>query len=311
VKIKALEGSLNPVKICVTGASGFLGKAITSKLAVEGYRILALSRLPQEAQSTKIDTSIDYLQGSTEEWRAAIVEFRPEIIISCDWEGVGGEARNHELQSLNVERVSNLGLAAKEVQAKLFLTFGSQAEVLPAIEPIGEGAEDHAANAYGAAKIELRKNLGQIFVNSKTKFIWGRIFTIYGPGDNRNSVITECILKSLNGEPYFIENPNKKWSFLYIDDFTDAVCKIIERDHLLGVVNVGNPNPVKLSAIPDNVGALLGILRSPYPEDFPEIHESTTTWIPKTSTLDSIGWYPKILINDGIKETLHWWQHKV
>jgi dTDP-6-deoxy-L-talose 4-dehydrogenase (NAD+) len=227
--------------VCVSGSTGFLGRAIVLKLNKHGYRVLALSRQSLGNQFPKVTSEINYVSGTIDDWEEAIGHFKPDVIISCDWEGVGQEFRNEPLQDLNFERITRLGKIAVQVKAKIFLSFGSQAEIAPSTESIDESVLESPQNFYGLAKIEALKTLNLIAANSVTKIIWGRIFTIYGPGDTRKSIVTEGIRKAILGEEFVIAKPNLKWSFLYIDDFTDAILKILENEDLPGIINIGNP----------------------------------------------------------------------
>ena len=305
------QGLLTQQKIvCVSGVTGFLGQAIVIKLNELGYSILALSRGPVVNRLTNVTSSIHYVSGTIDEWERAIKQFCPSVIISCDWEGVSKDQREDPNQDLNCERVARLGQLAVELDAKIFLTFGSQAEVAPSENLISESCHENSQNFYGSAKIRLHKSLNHIASNSITKIIWGRIFTIYGPGDTRNSIVTEGIRKIISGEDFIIQHPNRKWSFLYIDDFTNAILKILENEVLSGVVNIGNPVATDLGLISEIIFKSLSLEHEQYiPAQNADL-ESALTWIPRTETLSSLGWQPETTIHEGISKTIEWWRLK-
>ena len=305
------QGFLTQQKIvCVSGVTGFLGQAIVLKLNELGYSILALSRGPVVNRLTNVTSSIDYVSGTIDEWEQAIRQFRPNVIISCDWEGVSQEQRKDPKQDLNCERVARLGKLAVEVNAETFLTFGSQAEVAPSENLIHESTQEDAQNFYGLAKIKLHKALNFIASNSITRIIWVRIFTIYGPGDIRKSIVTEGIRKAIAGEDFIIQHPHRKWSFLYIDDFTNAILKILENEVLTGVVNIGNPVATDLGLISEIIFKSLNLEHEQYiPAQNADL-DSALAWIPKTETLSSLGWQPETTIHGGISKTIEWWRLK-
>lgn len=307
----SMEGFSTQQKIvCVSGVTGFLGQAIVLKLDELGYSILALSRGPVANRFTNVTSSIDYVSGTIDEWERAIRQFRPNIIISCDWEGLSQEQRNDPKQNLNCERVARIGKLAVEVKAEIFLTFGSQAEVAPSENLIEESTQEVAQDFYGSAKIKLHKTLNFIASNSITRIIWARIFTIYGPGDTRKSIVTDGIRKVLAGEDFIIQHPNRKWSFLFIDDFTSAILKILDDEDLSGVINIGNPVATELGLVGEIVSKSLNLEpEQNNPAENVDMN-SDLTWIPKTETLSSLGWQPQTTLHEGISKTIDWWRLK-
>ena len=306
-----IESSLTPRKlVCVSGSTGFLGRAIVLKLNEHGYRVLALSRRPELSQFSKVTSEVTYVSGTIDDWEEAISHVRPDVVISCDWEGVSRELRNKPLQNLNCERISRLGKIAVQVKTKQFLSFGSQAEIAPSIESLDESVLESPQNSYGLAKLEALKNLNLIAANSVTKIIWGRIFTIYGPGDTRNSIVTEGITKAISGEEFVIERPSLKWSFLFIDDFTDAIMTIVENEDLSGVINIGNPVATKLELVNEEIFKSLEI-KPRYKNVAQKVDlDSGITWIPITETLFNLGWQPQTTFREGISKTVQWWSVK-
>jgi nucleoside-diphosphate-sugar epimerase len=295
-------------KICVTGANGFLGKALVNGLSRDGYEVLALSRKKASPLSEKESKLITYISGDIATWESALAQYQPGYVISCDWEGVEKGDRDNQTQELNIERILRLGNAVVNVKARGFLVFGSQAEVDPAIHPILENAEVKPQSEYGRTKSILHEKLKFLTSETETKLIWGRIFTIYGPGDQRNSLITEGIKRNLAGDVFVIQNPGLKWSFLYVDDFVSAVQTIIEESDIDGIINIGNPEVDELIKVEE---ALVAIHQLPLKNQSTEgiAHsDDQPTWIPDTQKLLALGWTPQISLNQGIAKTVEWWR---
>jgi dTDP-6-deoxy-L-talose 4-dehydrogenase (NAD+) len=307
--MNAVHHSVNPaIKVCVTGASGFLGRAIVNKLANSGYQVLALSR---DNSLKTSDSRIEHISGNIEKWEHAIAMHLPQFVISCDWTGVSRDSRDDQAQEDNLVRVLRIARQALNVNAKAFLTFGSQAEVAPSQEEISEGIQDDPQNTYGEVKIRLRKQLEKLTSGTKTRFIWGRVFTIYGPGDRRDSIITDCINSAFQEKSVSIRNPQVKWSFLYVDDFTEAIVDILENDAVSGTINIGNPSGEAL----ENVGKIISALLLDVPNESSYSNENSNiksiTWIPNVQTLSNIGWKPLICLPDGLAKTVEWWRMQI
>ena len=295
--------------ICVAGASGFLGQAIVKEFSKRGFKVIALTRSNSKLLDKKAFGAIVQIRGAIEDWVSAIELEKPKTIISVDWTGVARELREDEiLQESNINRVGLLAQAAKSSMAENFIAFGSQAEVSPSIQSILESAVDDPQNSYGGAKVSTRKLVQKILEGGDTRFIWGRIFTIYGPGDKRDSLITQQIKSLLANQTFTIENPSKKWSFLAIDDFAEALYTLHENSMARGVINIGNPESVTIGSVSDQISNLLGLPNMVLKLNQQNPNSPQLSWIPDTSTLSNLRWAPKIPLELGLENTLNWWK---
>ena len=295
--------------VCVTGASGFLGRAIVQKIAESGDQVLALSREKID-DSEKLRINTTYISGSVEDWIQAIEDSRPKVFISCDWAGVNRSERSNYQQIDNSKRIAILGKVARNIGAETFLAFGSQAEVEPSLNPISECASDSAQNEYGTAKILTREYLSEIFYSGPTRFIWGRVFTVYGPGDTRESLITESIKSRLIHQEIRIANQEKHWSFLYVDDFLAAVILILKNKNVSGIVNIGNSDFTEIGKVAEMISNLpnqIRLINNATAENSTLLEPS---WIPETTTLSELYWRPRVDLSSGLLKTYLWWSGK-
>lgn len=295
--------------ICVAGANGFLGKAIVGEFVRRGFKVIALTRENCDPLETGNQGNIFQIRGTIHDWVAVIKSEEPRSVISVDWAGVAKESRDDLLlQQSNIERVSLLAQAAKDSGVQNFIAFGSQAEVGPSENLILESARDEPQNSYGDAKIETRKQVQSILEEGGTRFIWGRVFTIYGPGDVRESVVSELIKSLLANQTFTLKFPLKKWSFLAIQDFVEAVYILHESLHTSGVINIGHPEHQTIETIADQLSEIYGLPNKILKSNLKNPDYSHLTWIPETSTLSKLSWSPKIPLNLGLANTLRWWE---
>jgi len=297
--------------VCVTGANGFIGSSIVKKLQNMKFNVLALSRSKIASGFEEMDENTIQVVGSINDWVSAITELKPKIVISCDWEGVEKTFRAGTGQFKNSERIRVIANAAKIVGTKTFLCFGSQDEVSPQTSLISEDVPENPQSEYGKAKILTKERLDELFSGTESNLIWGRVFTIYGPGDTRSTLITDCIKDRLQEKKFFLRNPDNFWSFLYIDDFVEAVITIIHEIHHPETINIGSDAAIKLKNV-------VGIIQSLDLESGLGSYVENTvssishpTWIPKIEKLKSLGWESRIDIQYGLFHTLKWWQKQL
>ena len=298
--------------VCIAGASGFLGRATVEEFSKHGFKVIALTRPTSKTIESSVNGQVKQIKGTIHEWVSAIKMEKPSSVLSFDWSGVEKELRNdQDLQKSNIERIARLAEASVVAGATNFVSFGSQAEVGPSEHPILESALDDPQSAYGSTKIATRQKLELLLQGTGTDFTWGRIFTIYGPGDARDSLITQIIKSLLQNECFDISEPFKRWSFLEVSDFAKAIYILHENSVHSRIINIGNPDLSTIGEMATRLGAALGLPQNILKSDNKEQTSSELSWIPDTSTLSSLSWAPNVPLNVGLENTVRWWKQLI
>jgi nucleoside-diphosphate-sugar epimerase len=282
--------------ILVFGASGFLGSAIANHLSVE-TKVIAVTR-PQSL-NTKLQDSPQLKVVRAEErlWPSLVEHYKPDVIICAQWDGAAKSMRNDQLtQVKNLQGIIDISRIAKVNHCRKFIALGSQAESAQSKTPIPEHYLSSGADWYGKTKSLLCSKLTEVFEGSQTSFIWARIFSVYGPGVNKESLIPQLLRAANKGNQFLINDPMKLWSFLYISDFVAAIQVLLKISDPTTVVNVAHPELISIRQICENL---------------PNHHvvysrndlQSDSGYFPIVSKLRMLGWHPKISIALGCKLT--------
>ncbi len=298
---------LSGESVIVFGANGFLGSVITKRLYDSGYEVLPIIRPGANISRLRDlgDTKISEVEAS--KWPEKVSEVAPSIVICAQWNGVSKQDReNLELQNSNIEPILNIAIATMESGAGNFLCFGSQAEAKESIEPIFEQFYDSGGSAYGIAKATLHKHLTSLFEHSDCRFIWARIFSVYGPSDFSDSLLTKLFESQVSGNKLVISNPSKFWSFLYQDDFASAIEKILTNPTVANTVNVGSP-------ILHEIRKIVEICQMPTVYELVENEKNPSNlgFFPDLAKLEAIGWIPTITLEEGIKRTREAFNYRI
>lgn len=286
-------------RVIVFGANGFLGSVITKELHKSGIEVLAVVRPASDKSRIKDLENLRVLEEASFNWPQLIEKHKPGAVICAQWSGVSKANRDDmEVQLSNIQPIIDLANAARASLVKSFICFGSQAESHKSSEYIKEEMCTTGNTAYGKVKAKLFRELGSTFINSECRFVWARVFSVYGPSDKSDSLLMQLHNSDLRDITLTVENPNALWSFLYEDDFADAVKRILDCTEISGVVNIASPHLVEIQHIVDIWRGDSHMFSAKH--DLDNINEG---FFPILGKLESIDWMPKISLKEGFQRT--------
>lgn len=133
-----------------------------------------------------------------------------------------------------------------------------------------------------------------------------RIFNTYGPRMDANDgrVVSNFIVQALKGEPITIFGDGSQTrSFCYVSDLIDGLIKLFFTEKVHEPINLGNPNPINMKELAEEVLELTGskskIVFKDLPGDDPKQREPN---ISKARQL--LNWTPSIDRKSGISSTI-------
>ena len=285
--------------VIIYGANGFLGSVITKRLHKSGIPVLAVIRPTSDNSRIEGLKNIEIVEEESFNWPQLIEKYKPGAVICAQWRGVSKSDREDiELQESNIQLFIDLANASLASSIQTFICFGSQAESKKSIQKIPEETCSSGTTAYGRVKARLLFNLESIFDESQCRFVWARVFSVYGPSDTSGSLLMQLHESETQGMKLKIENPNTLWSFLFEDDLAAAVERILQSPDIEGVINIGNPILVEIQSIV-NIW-----LESPLkPSMQIEMDEANEGFFPELRKLKSIGWTSDVSLEEGIQRT--------
>lgn len=300
------------MKIVITGATGFLGRALCRELTENGHEVTAVVR-PQSMEKTEdlkvsrvIGLPLEELDNLKEQISPGKGEKaeRYDVFLHLAWNGSGGEARNdYRTQLQNLVYMEKALRAAKSCGCIKFIGAGSQAEYGVVR---GKAWEDKTVPEpfmmYGAAKLACL-HMGRVLAEQLgIRFVWPRIYSVYGPREKDPTILGYVARTLREGKVPELGACENLWDFLYITDFTGAMRLLTERPEAEGIYHVASGDVRKLREFVEVERDVI----SPGAElkfGARKTDERRTFWLePDTSRLKELGFQCGVAFEEGLQK---------
>ncbi len=288
------------MKVLVTGASGFIGKACVAELQRSGVEVLAIGRhRPAENLSF---LECDLL--STGDLSTILQEARPSHLLHLAWYAEHGKYWNSPLNQQWVRATQKLVDAFCAAGGKHAVFAGTCAEYDWTMGECHEGSTPlKPATLYGAAKVEASQITSAICDRHGVRFSWGRIFQPYGPFENSERLVPALIDVFQGRRRPFAINGNFVRDFIYSKDVARAFLTLLESD-AAGYYNIASGQPVRLADVAIAIAKACQTDAVPLLELPPNNTSGPAMIVGAVDRLKNLGWAPEISFRQGIVEML-------
>jgi len=305
------------MKVFVTGATGFIGESLVTKLLERNHEVYALCRsvtdrklsLPKEVNIVYGDISESHLL------KKAIGLIKPEVVIhlvasSSVHYGHSHPEENFEttiLGTVNLQKAcENKGFLEKFVFAGTSEEYGNQDKF-----PISEDAPLRPNQPYAIAKVAADSYLKYCRDSQAFPSITLRPSNTYGRAKNFTFVTERIISQMLTQKEVFLGNPEPIRDFLYLDDHVDGYVRTVEtpyhvfEDSNVKALNLCTGIGTSILELAEMIKAIVGFNGEVYWNKtnirLTEIIKLVGDYSLATETL---GWKPKTMLSEGLKLTV-------
>jgi len=306
---------LKDEKIFVAGSSGLVGTAIIRKLREMGY-INILTQSHHQLDLTNQQKVLDYFARE-----------KPDYVFLAAAK-VGGILSNMMYPAdfiyQNTMIQTNIIDAAYKHQTKKLLFLGSSC-IYPKLapQPIKEGylltgSLETTNEPYAIAKISGIKMCLAYNQQYGTNFLCVMPTNLYGPNDNfdlQNAHVLPALIRKFHEakikDKDYVEiwgSGKPKREFLHVDDLAIACIHIVNNyDHrdIDSIVNVGTGTDLSIKELACLIKSIVGY-RGDIKFD-PSKPDGTPRKLLDITKMLSLGWKPKTLLEDGIRQTYNWY----
>lgn len=300
-------------RIVLTGATSMIGVALIKECIENNVHVLAIvrsnsqniMRIPKSELVDIVECDIDNLKEIT------ISKYKYDVFYHLAWDFTSRKYRDEPYrQNKNVDYTLDAVNLAAKLGCHTFIGAGSQAEygrieehVISPETPINPDI------AYGVAKYSAGKLSRLMCRDLGIKHIWTRIFSVYGPHDNSNTMIMYAINKLLSKEKPSFTKSEQLWDYIYCGDaaLTLYLLGIKGKDKSVYCIGSGIVHPLcdYIYKIRDSINKelLIGIGDKEYAKN-QVMHLCADI----TTLTKDTGFIPQISFEQGIIKTLVWYK---
>ena len=310
------------MRCLVTGAAGFIGSRLSSRLVADGNDVVGLDDLsagiPENLSSAP---EVELVEGDLRN-----EELVGTVARGCDVIFHQGAIRSvprsmevpGDVTDVNVRGTLNVLLAAHRWGARVVFAssssvYGDQSEL-----PLNETLTPRPQSPYAASKVAGEAYCGTWTRAFGVPTVSLRYFNVYGPGQDSSSeyavVVPKFIVACLTGHtPVVHGDGDQARDFTFIDDAVEAnILAARAPGPAWGrAINVGG------GAAPTSINSLLalvGELTSTRPEPIhgsPRPGDVRMTEADISLATELLGFRPRVGLREGLRRTVEWFRAEI
>ncbi|MGO9645393.1 MAG: NAD-dependent epimerase/dehydratase family protein [Candidatus Bathyarchaeia archaeon] len=289
-------------RILVTGATGFLGKRLVTKL-----RSMNLNVVAADLQTTEEIVSLDV--RDKESVNSVLESSKPEVVVHLA--AINGNNpifdRPYDLYFNNIYGTLNICEAATRFGVRK-IVFPSSTSIYGNVQhddlPISEMTRTQPLTPYATSKVCEEMLVRDYARRTNTKVIVFRFSIIYGPEQKHANVIEQFMRKAISGDPIeLLGDGSHTREFLYVDDAIDALVAGTNASSLpYDTFLISTGKPIKLKQLAEKISLMVDhvLIQSTGPGQIFSQHYDVSR------AITNLNWKPRVPLDDGLSLMLEW-----
>jgi nucleoside-diphosphate-sugar epimerase len=276
----------------VTGASGFVGRALVSELRRRGDTVIGLSR-----------GDGDIVEPSTlHPYRASPIDrvfhLAGRTFVPQSWDDPAGFQRTNTGGTLNVlEFCRERGIPLTHVSAYLY---GQPRE-----QPIREDHPLAPNNPYALSKLMAEQACEFYARVYRLPITVIRPFNVFGPGQGENFLIPSILRQVLMMPEIQVKDLAPRRDYLYIEDLVHLLVATLRAPAGHNVYNGGTGTSLSVAEVIAVAQAEAATSKPVRSADTPRVQELDDTRADAGKARRELGWSPKHAFRDGIRAMIN------
>lgn len=297
-------------KILITGASGFIGSHLLSRLCENRADVYAVSRsvgvnLPQKNGPRWFQADL----AETSAVRDILSEVKPDIIIHLASHVAGARDLGMVLPTFrsNLMSTVNLLTIASEIGCQRIVLTGSMEEPESADPEVIPSSPYAVAKWAGSAYARMFHALYRLPVTTL------RVFMVYGPAQkDLRKLIPYVILSLLRKETPKLADGKREIDWIYVDDVVEAFLAAARAPNIEGrTIDVGSGALVSIRTVVEHLVHMINPRIQPLFGSIPVRPLEQVRVADLINSKLSLGWQPATSLETGLKKTVTWYERQI
>jgi nucleoside-diphosphate-sugar epimerase len=277
------------IKVLVTGASGFFGRALCNTLRQGDFEVVEISH--KDGDISKAST-LAYIGPAHHVFHLAGKTFVPD-----SWEAP------LDFIDTNVVGTTNVTDYCRRHGARLTILSG-YLYGRPDHLPISEQAVARPNNPYALSKL-LSERICEFHASHYSLDVsLLRPFNIFGPGQKDHFLIPHILKQVLAGKAVRIKDLAPRRDYLFIDDLVNALVKTMYGPRGYNVFNIGSGNSLSVKEIISVIQEIAGTQLPVIDEAKKRNNEIYDVYADCTKALKYLKWRPTTTFKEGIERLI-------
>jgi len=313
-------------KVLVTGAGGFIGSHLAEELVRQGEDVRAFIRYNSRDQrgfledlSQEIQSQIELIVGDLKDPDCVgkVVKgchkiFHLGALIAIPYSYV----HPFDFIQTNVIGTAHLLNACLDLETLDKIIHTSTSEVYGTAQyiPIDEKHPLQAQSPYAASKIAADKLAESYYLSFGLPIATIRPFNTFGPRQSLRAIIPTIISQAIDGKRIRLGNTKPRRDFLFVKDTVQGFVQVGRCEEAVGkVINIGAGIDISIEEL---VKKILAQMKKKMEIEVevedqrirPAKSEVMQLLSDTRLAKELFGWMPRYTFEDGLKETIEWYQ---
>lgn len=292
-------------KIFITGASGFIGTHLCSRLYGSGAEVYAISRTNRSTD----ENDLQWFQGDLadiESVRHILNKIKPDLIYHLAGHVKSARDLSYVIPTFRDNLISTVNIltVASEIGCDRIIHAGSLEE------PESGNIEDIPSSPYAISKWACNAYARMFNALYQLPVINARIFMVYGPGQHDLTKLVPYVITSLlSGETIKFTSGQRPVDWIYIDDVIDGLLVMANAPNVEGkTIDLGSGKLISIRSVVQKIIDSIDSQATPLFGKLPDRPMEQIRVANMEETYDRIGWIPKTSLDDGLKFTVEWYK---
>ncbi len=296
-------------KIVVTGASGFIGKALCERLLSEGNYVYAIVRNKEKLKDLSRFENLNVIELEMKDYNNLSSKVNDEIdtMFHFAWQDSAGPNRmNYGIQIPQIQYTCDTVMQAHEMKCKKFIFAGSISYFMHKHYLNNKENACRQTCLYGTAKNAANMFCRTICHNLNMKYNDVLFTNIFGVGDYSMRSTNVIINKLINNEKPVLVEGEYKYDWFYIDNAVEALLAVEKQGVDFKSYYIGNKEITTLKEILINVGQILNPDMELEFGGFNDTTHADYTQIDTSALYEDTNYKEKVSFKEAILRTAEW-----